>query len=57
MTPLAYHHVDVFSRRAFHGNGLAVVLEPGALTTELMLAITRGDWTKPSRRRPSCLAA
>jgi PhzF family phenazine biosynthesis protein len=41
MTPLAYHHVDVFSRRAFHGNGLAVVIEPGALTPELMLAITR----------------
>ena len=36
-----YRHVDVFSRRAFHGNGLVVVLEADALPATTMQAITR----------------
>jgi predicted PhzF superfamily epimerase YddE/YHI9 len=33
---LEYRHVDVFSRRALHGNGLVVVLDDVGLSTEVM---------------------
>jgi trans-2,3-dihydro-3-hydroxyanthranilate isomerase len=38
---LEYRHVDVFSRLAFQGNGLVVVLDAAKLSPELMQAITR----------------
>lgn len=41
MTHLRYHHVDVFSRRAFSGNSLSVFSGAGALSPEQMLAITQ----------------
>ena len=41
MTHLRYHHVDVFSRRAFSGNSLSVFSGAGALSQEQMLAITQ----------------
>ena len=41
MITLEFRHVDVFSRRAFQGNGLVVVLGSEALSPEQMQAITR----------------
>lgn len=41
MTHLLYHHVDVFSRRAFSGNSLSVFSDADALSSEQMLAITQ----------------
>ena len=41
MMTLQYRHVDVFSRRAFHGNGLVVVLEADGLPATLMQVVTR----------------
>lgn len=41
MITLEFRHVDVFSRRAFQGNGLVVVLDSEGLTPELMQAVTR----------------
>ncbi len=41
MITLEYRHVDVFSRRAFQGNGLVVVLDSKELPPELMQAVTR----------------
>ncbi len=41
MITLEYQHVDVFSRRAFQGNGLVVVLDAEELSAELMQAVTR----------------
>jgi len=38
---LGYQHVDVFSRRAFHGNGLVVVLDAENLSTGMMQELTR----------------
>jgi len=38
---LEFRHVDVFSRRAFQGNGLVVVLDSDELSPELMQAATR----------------
>lgn len=38
---LEYRHVDVFSRRAFQGNGLVVVLDAEKLSPGLMQAVTR----------------
>jgi len=38
---LGYRHVDVFSRRAFHGNGLVVVLAAEDLSTAVMQELTR----------------
>jgi trans-2,3-dihydro-3-hydroxyanthranilate isomerase len=38
---LEFRHVDVFSRRAFQGNGLVVVLDAEELSPELMQAVTR----------------
>jgi trans-2,3-dihydro-3-hydroxyanthranilate isomerase len=38
---LEFRHVDVFSRRAFQGNGLVVVLDSEGLSPELMQAVTR----------------
>jgi trans-2,3-dihydro-3-hydroxyanthranilate isomerase len=38
---LEFRHVDVFSRRAFQGNGLVVVLAAEGLSAELMQAVTR----------------
>jgi len=38
---LEYRHVDVFSRRAFRGNGLVVVLGAGGLSTAAMQVLTR----------------
>jgi PhzF family phenazine biosynthesis protein len=39
---LEFRHVDVFSRLAFQGNGLVVVLDSEELSPEQMQAITRG---------------
>lgn len=41
MITLEFRHVDVFSRRAFQGNGLVVVLDAEELSAELMQAVTR----------------
>jgi trans-2,3-dihydro-3-hydroxyanthranilate isomerase len=41
MTPLHYHHVDVFSPRAYSGNSLSVFCNAGDLSPEQMLAITQ----------------
>ena len=41
MITLEFRHVDVFSRRAFQGNGLVVVLDADELSEELMSAVTR----------------
>jgi trans-2,3-dihydro-3-hydroxyanthranilate isomerase len=41
MLDLEYRHVDVFSRRAFRGNGLVVVLGAGGLSTAAMQDLTR----------------
>src|ERR1700733_1379006 len=38
---LGYQHVDVFSRRAFQGNGLVVVLDAENLSTAMMQELTR----------------
>jgi trans-2,3-dihydro-3-hydroxyanthranilate isomerase len=38
---LGYRHVDVFSRRAFQGNGLVVVLDAENLSTTVMQELTR----------------
>jgi trans-2,3-dihydro-3-hydroxyanthranilate isomerase len=38
---MRYHHVDVFSDVAYAGNSVAVVVDPPALSTEQMLAITK----------------
>ncbi len=38
---LEYRHVDVFSRHAFGGNGLVVVLDTAALTTTAQQQLTR----------------
>ena len=38
---LEYWHVDVFSRSAFHGNGLVVVLGADGLDTDLQQQLTR----------------
>jgi len=38
---LGYRHVDVFSRRAFQGNGLVVVLDAENLSTAVMQELTR----------------
>ena len=38
---LGYLHVDVFSRRAFQGNGLVVVLDAENLSTAVMQELTR----------------
>jgi trans-2,3-dihydro-3-hydroxyanthranilate isomerase len=38
---LEFRHVDVFTRRAFQGNGLVVVLDADELSLGLMQAITR----------------
>jgi PhzF family phenazine biosynthesis protein len=38
---LEFRHLDVFSRRAFFGNGLVVVLDARELSPELMQAVTR----------------
>jgi len=38
---LGYRHVDVFSRRAFQGNGLVVVLDAKSLSTAVMQDLTR----------------
>jgi trans-2,3-dihydro-3-hydroxyanthranilate isomerase len=41
MGGLAYYHVDVFTRRPFGGNSLAVIPEAQGLSAEQMLAITQ----------------
>ena len=41
MLDLAYRHVDVFSRRALHGNGLVVVLDAEDLPAAVMQQLTR----------------
>ena len=41
MITLEFRHVDVFSRRAFQGNGLVVVLDAEELSPELMQSVTR----------------
>jgi trans-2,3-dihydro-3-hydroxyanthranilate isomerase len=41
MTRLHYHHVDVFSRRAYSGNSLSVFSGSDALSSAQMLAITQ----------------
>lgn len=41
MLDLEYRHVDVFSRSAFHGNGLVVVLDAGGLSTTVAQELTR----------------
>jgi trans-2,3-dihydro-3-hydroxyanthranilate isomerase len=41
MTPLRFHHVDVFSRRPFSGNSLSVFTGTPALSADQMLAITQ----------------
>lgn len=41
MITLEFRHVDVFSRRAFQGNGLVVVLDAEEISAELMQAVTR----------------
>ncbi|MEP7035857.1 MAG: PhzF family phenazine biosynthesis protein [Actinomycetota bacterium] len=41
MITIEYRHVDVFSRRAFQGNGLIVVLDAEQLSAGLMQAVTR----------------
>ena len=41
MTTTRYLHLDVFTDRAFEGNQLAVFPEPGGLSADQMLAITR----------------
>lgn len=41
MLTLEFQHVDVFSQRAFQGNGLVVVLDAEELSVELMQAVTR----------------
>ena len=41
MLVLTYRHVDVFSRSAFHGNGLVVVLDADGLGTDLQQQVTR----------------
>ncbi len=41
MHDLGYRHVDVFSRRAFHGNGLVVVLDAESLPAAVMQKLTR----------------
>ena len=41
MLTLQYRHVDVFSRRAFDGNGLVVVLDAAGLSSGLMQVVTR----------------
>ena len=41
MLDLGYRHVDVFSRRAFQGNGLVVVLDAENLSTAVMQGLTR----------------
>src|SRR2546423_5551649 len=41
MLDVEYRHVDVFSRRAFRGNGLMVVLDAGGLSTAAMQDLTR----------------
>jgi trans-2,3-dihydro-3-hydroxyanthranilate isomerase len=38
---LGYRHVDVFSRRAFQGNGLVVVLDAESLSPAVMQELTR----------------
>ena len=41
MLDLEYRHVDVFSRTAFQGNGLVVVLDADGLATGLLQELTR----------------
>ena len=41
MIELEFCHVDVFSQEPFQGNGLVVVLDAGALSPEVMQAVTR----------------
>ncbi len=41
MEALEYRHVDVFSRFAFAGNGLVVVLDADGLSTDLQQRVTR----------------
>ena len=41
MLDLGYRHVDVFSRRAFQGNGLVVVLDAESLSPAVMQELTR----------------
>ena len=41
MITVEFQHVDVFSGRAFQGNGLVVVLDAEELSPELMQAVTR----------------
>ena len=41
MLDLSYRHVDVFSRRPLHGNGLVVVLDTENLSTAVMQELTR----------------
>lgn len=41
MITLEFRQVDVFSRRAFQGNGLVVVLDAESLSSGLMQALTR----------------
>ena len=41
MLDLEYRHVDVFSRTAFQGNGLVVVLGADGLATDLLQELTR----------------
>jgi predicted PhzF superfamily epimerase YddE/YHI9 len=38
--PLAYRHVDVFSKAPFSGNGLIVFPESSGLPVEIMQRIT-----------------
>jgi predicted PhzF superfamily epimerase YddE/YHI9 len=41
MIDLEYRHVDVFSQQALGGNGLTVVLDSSALSSETMQNLTR----------------
>ena len=56
ITSLEYYILDVFTQRRFEGNQLAVVLNPGSLTTEMMQAIARetnlSETTFVERRTP-----
>lgn len=58
---LEYHIVDVFTDRALTGNPLAVVFNPGSLTTDMMLSIARefnlSETTFIERRSPALESA
>lgn len=41
MNGLRYHHVDVFAREPFSGNGLAVFTDAGGLSARFMLRLTQ----------------